>query len=186
MTEQRWIACLVEDRIAFGLDLGEELKIHETICDEIRASGEAVVIDDASDDIKWSRYPVPVIYGFKSYCSFSGLPRRRQLLRHFVRDRSGPAPCHRRSDHRTIFELCQDRRGDPVRSCRSARGGRLMNVLVAAPAQSFDMLSSPRTTPAFCDGFDAFCFFGASFFGFRTSLFDLRWPFAMSQFLNRA
>ena len=70
VTETRWIACLVEDRIDFGLDPGDELKIHETICDEIRDSGEAVVIDDVSDDIKWSRHPVPVIYGFKSYCSF--------------------------------------------------------------------------------------------------------------------
>ncbi|WP_309662780.1 GAF domain-containing protein [Sphingomonas sp.] len=70
VTEERWIACLVEDRIAFGLDPGGELKIHETICEEIRDSGEAVVIDDVSDDIKWSRHPVPVIYGFKSYCSF--------------------------------------------------------------------------------------------------------------------
>lgn len=70
VTEHRWIACQVEDRIDFGLDPGEELKICETICDEIRDSGEAVVIDDVSDDIKWSRHPVPVIYGFKSYCSF--------------------------------------------------------------------------------------------------------------------
>ena len=70
VTERQWIACLVEDRIDFGLDPGDELKIHETICDEIRDSGEAVVFDDASDDIKWSRHPVPVIYGFKSYCSF--------------------------------------------------------------------------------------------------------------------
>ena len=70
VTETRWIACLVEDRIAFGLDPGDELKIHETICDEIRDSGEAVVFDDASDDIMWSRHPVPVIYGFKSYCAF--------------------------------------------------------------------------------------------------------------------
>ena len=70
VTEQRWIACLVEDRIAFGLEPGGELKIRETICDEIRDSGEAVVFDDASDDIKWSRHPVPVLYGFKSYCSF--------------------------------------------------------------------------------------------------------------------
>jgi GAF domain-containing protein len=60
----------VEDKIEFGLDPGDELKIKETICDEIRDSGEAVVFDDASDDIKWSRHPVPVIYGFKSYCSF--------------------------------------------------------------------------------------------------------------------
>ncbi len=70
VTEQRWIACQVEDKIEFGLNPGDELKIHETICDEIRGSGEAVVIDDVSDDIKWSRHPVPVIYGFKSYCSF--------------------------------------------------------------------------------------------------------------------
>ena len=70
VTEDRWIACQVEDRIGLGLDPGDELKVRETICDEIRASGEAVVFDDASDDIKWSRHPVPVIYGFKSYCSF--------------------------------------------------------------------------------------------------------------------
>lgn len=70
VTEHQWIACLVEDHIDFGLDPGDELKIRETICDEIRESGEAIVFDDASDDIKWSRHPVPVIYGFKSYCSF--------------------------------------------------------------------------------------------------------------------
>jgi GAF domain-containing protein len=70
VTEQRWIACQVEDRIDFGLDPGDELKICETICDEIRESGEAIVFDDASDDVKWSRHPVPVIYGFKSYCAF--------------------------------------------------------------------------------------------------------------------
>lgn len=70
VTEKQWIACLVEDNIEFGLNPGEELKIYETICDEIRETGEAVVIDDVSDDIKWSRHPVPVIYGFKSYCSF--------------------------------------------------------------------------------------------------------------------
>jgi GAF domain-containing protein len=70
VTEDQWIACQVEDKIEFGLSPGEELKIRETICDEIRDTGEAIVFDDASDDIKWSRHPVPVIYGFKSYCSF--------------------------------------------------------------------------------------------------------------------
>ena len=70
VTEHQWIACQVEDKIGFGLEPGGELKIKETICDEIRDSGEAVVFDDASDDIKWSRHPVPVLYGFKSYCSF--------------------------------------------------------------------------------------------------------------------
>ncbi len=70
VTEKQWIACLVEDRTDFGLAPGDELEIRQTICDEIRDSGEAVVIDDVSDDIKWSRHPIPVIYGFKSYCSY--------------------------------------------------------------------------------------------------------------------
>ena len=69
VTETRWIACQVDDHIDFGLDPGDELKIKETICDEIRDCGEAIVIDDVNDDIKWSRHPVPVIYGFRSYCS---------------------------------------------------------------------------------------------------------------------
>ena len=70
VTENRWVACQVLDKIDFGLEAGGELKVSETICDEIRQSGEAVVFDDASDDIKWSRDPVPVTYGIKSYCSF--------------------------------------------------------------------------------------------------------------------
>lgn len=70
VTDTRWIACQVEDRIAFGLEPGGELEVAKTICDEIRDSGEAVVFDDANDDIKWSRHPVPVLYGFRSYCSF--------------------------------------------------------------------------------------------------------------------
>jgi GAF domain-containing protein len=70
VTDQQWIACQILDKIDFGLDPGDELNIRQTICDEIRDSGEAVVFDDASDDIKWSRHPVPVIYGFKSYASF--------------------------------------------------------------------------------------------------------------------
>jgi GAF domain-containing protein len=70
VTQTRWIACQVEDKVEFGLAPGDELKIKETICDEIRDSGEAIVFDDASDDFRWARHPVPVLYGFKSYCSF--------------------------------------------------------------------------------------------------------------------
>lgn len=70
VTEHQWIACQVEDKIEFGLNPGQELEIKKTICDEVRESGEAVVFDDASDDIRWSRHPVPVLYGFRSYCSF--------------------------------------------------------------------------------------------------------------------
>ena len=68
VTESRWIACQVEDRIEFGLDPGGELKVKQTICDEIRDSGEGIVFDDATDDIRWSRHPVPVLKKPQDVC----------------------------------------------------------------------------------------------------------------------
>lgn len=69
VTEDRWIACQVADRIEFGLDPGDELEIKTTICNEIRGHGQIVVIDDVSADLAWQRHPTPTIYGFKSYIS---------------------------------------------------------------------------------------------------------------------
>ena len=69
VTEERWIACQVEDRIEFGLDPGDELNIKQTICDEIRKCCEAIIIDDVTADPDWKRHPVPMLYGFKSYAS---------------------------------------------------------------------------------------------------------------------
>ncbi|WHO39721.1 GAF domain-containing protein [Sphingobium sp. AP49] len=70
VTEDRWIACQVLDKIEFGLTPGGELEIAKTICTEIREHGEAVVFDDASIDMEWRTHPVPILYGFKSYASF--------------------------------------------------------------------------------------------------------------------
>lgn len=69
VTEGRWIAAQVIDRIGFGLDPGEELDIKKTICDDIRACGQAVIIDRIADDPKWRTHPVPALYGFESYAS---------------------------------------------------------------------------------------------------------------------
>jgi GAF domain-containing protein len=69
VTEERWIAAQVLDRVEFGLNPGEELDLKTTICDEIRESGEMVVIDRVADDPTWRTHPTPVIYGFKSYVS---------------------------------------------------------------------------------------------------------------------
>ena len=103
VTEHRWIACQVEDKIEFGLDPGDELKIKETTCDEIRDSGEAVVFDDASDDIKWSRHPVPVIYGFKSYCSFPVYLADGSFFGTLCAIDPGAPPRDRRGDRRRCF-----------------------------------------------------------------------------------
>lgn len=70
VTEDRWIACQVLDKIEFGLTPGGELKVQLTICDEIRDHGCAVVFDDCSTDPDWRSHPVPILYGFKSYASF--------------------------------------------------------------------------------------------------------------------
>jgi GAF domain-containing protein len=70
VTDTRWIACQVLDKIEFGLEAGEEIELKTTICDEIRDSGVAVVIDHVSGDAAWQTHPTPVLYGFESYVSF--------------------------------------------------------------------------------------------------------------------
>lgn len=59
----------VRDGIAFGLEPGGELSIEATICNEIRASGRLVVIDDVAHDPLFCRHPTPERYGFQSYIS---------------------------------------------------------------------------------------------------------------------
>jgi signal transduction histidine kinase len=69
VTEERWVACAVRDEIAFGLTPGGELQVATTLCDEIRASGQAVVIDHVSEDTHFCNHPTPKMYGFQSYIS---------------------------------------------------------------------------------------------------------------------
>jgi signal transduction histidine kinase len=69
VTEDRWIACAVRDEIAFGLKAGGELKVETTICDEIRGSGKAVIIDHVAEDPGYRAHHTPAMYGFQSYIS---------------------------------------------------------------------------------------------------------------------
>lgn len=69
VTEDRWIACAVRDEIQFGLQPGGELQVATTICDEIRDSGQRVVIDHVSADPAFCGHPTPKMYGFQSYIS---------------------------------------------------------------------------------------------------------------------
>ena len=90
VSETRWIACQVDDRVAFGLKPGDELEIKKTICDDIRASGRAIAIDNTAADPDWWNHPVPVLYGFH-ILRLAADRHRRRLLRHLVRDRRRPA-----------------------------------------------------------------------------------------------
>jgi len=69
VTENRWIACKVLDKINFGLKPGGELEVETTICNEIRMSGEPIVIDDVARDSTYSTHCTPKLYGFQSYIS---------------------------------------------------------------------------------------------------------------------
>jgi signal transduction histidine kinase len=69
VTKDRWIACAVRDDIAFGLAPGEELDVKTTICDEIRDSGRAVVIDHVAENKHFRDHHTPRMYGLQSYIS---------------------------------------------------------------------------------------------------------------------
>jgi signal transduction histidine kinase len=69
VTEDSWTACAVRDEIDFGLKPGGELPLKTTICDEIRASGRAIIIDHVSDDPHFRTHHTPRMYGFQSYIS---------------------------------------------------------------------------------------------------------------------
>jgi hypothetical protein len=69
VTDQRWIACAVEDRIAYGLQPGAELDLESTLCNHVRSSHDAVVISDVEQNPTYCDHPAPSLYGWKSYLS---------------------------------------------------------------------------------------------------------------------
>jgi GAF domain-containing protein len=69
VTDKRWIACQVLDRIEFGMKPGDELDIMTTICNDIRQCGEAIVVDDIDGNPQWRTHVAPALYGFQSYAS---------------------------------------------------------------------------------------------------------------------
>lgn len=69
VTEDRWVACSVRDSIEFGLRPGGELKIETTICNQIRANREPIVIDHVAEDPAFGEHHAPAMYGFQSYIS---------------------------------------------------------------------------------------------------------------------
>ena len=69
VTEDRWVACGVQDNIQFGLQPGGELKIETTICHEIRQKRQAVIIENVSADPIYCNHQTPLLFGFQSYIS---------------------------------------------------------------------------------------------------------------------
>jgi len=75
VTDTNWIACAVRDEISFGLNVGGELPLETTICDEIRLSHTGVIIDHVSKDATFCDHHTPKRYGFESYISIPIIKR---------------------------------------------------------------------------------------------------------------
>ncbi|WP_162426597.1 sensor histidine kinase [Pontibacter pudoricolor] len=69
VTHDRWLACSVRDEVEFGLKEGGELKIETTLCNEIRDSRKAIVIDNVEEDPLYKHHHTPQMYGLQSYIS---------------------------------------------------------------------------------------------------------------------
>lgn len=69
VTQEKWITCSVRDDINFGLKPGDELKLETTICNEIRDSRQAVIIDHVYKDEHFRYHHTPLMYKFQSYIS---------------------------------------------------------------------------------------------------------------------
>lgn len=70
VTEDRWIACAVKDKINFGLLPGGELEVLTTICNEIRQHHRPVIISNVALDTTYVKHHTPAKYGIQSYISF--------------------------------------------------------------------------------------------------------------------
>lgn len=69
VTEDRWIACAVNDKINFGLGIGGELKVETTLCHEVREYHKTIAIDYVDNDPVYSGHHTPKTYGLQSYIS---------------------------------------------------------------------------------------------------------------------
>ena len=69
VTADSWTTCAVLDRLDFGLKVGDPLDVTTTLCEQVRDSGRAVVIDSVADDEIYRDHHTPRIYGFQSYIS---------------------------------------------------------------------------------------------------------------------
>jgi len=69
VSDNQWTACAVLDRIQLGVVQGQRLDLSITLCNEVRKSGHAILIDRASTDSRYRNHPVPKLHGFESYVS---------------------------------------------------------------------------------------------------------------------
>ncbi|RYE62739.1 MAG: GAF domain-containing protein, partial [Oxalobacteraceae bacterium] len=69
VTDTTWTTCAVHDELGFGLQAGDPLDVTTTLCEEVRATREPIVIDSVRDSDSYRDHNTPRLYGFQSYFS---------------------------------------------------------------------------------------------------------------------
>jgi len=69
VTDHSWTTCAVLDKLGFGLKIGDGLDVTTTLCEEVRATVSAIVIDHVRESERYRDHHTPRIYGFQSYFS---------------------------------------------------------------------------------------------------------------------
>jgi hypothetical protein len=69
VTQDSWTTCAVLDKLEFGLKPGDQLDVTTTLCEEVRDTGAAIIIDHVRESARYHDHQTPRIYGFQSYFS---------------------------------------------------------------------------------------------------------------------
>lgn len=69
VTDSHWVACATYDTLGFGLDVGGQLVLESTICNEIRQAPQPVIFGHASEHPHYASHHTPRLYGLESYVS---------------------------------------------------------------------------------------------------------------------
>lgn len=69
VTADSWHTCAVLDKLNFGLKVGGELDVTTTLCEEVRDTNAAIIIDAVCESEQYRDHHTPRTYGFQSYFS---------------------------------------------------------------------------------------------------------------------
>lgn len=69
VTETSWTACAVFDQLGLGMKPGDPLDVSTTLCEDVRTTGLAIVIDNVDESPTYREHPSMLMHGFKSYFS---------------------------------------------------------------------------------------------------------------------
>ena len=104
VTDQKWVTCVTQDSINFGLAPGDELELKTTLCNEVRQQREPIIIDHVSEDNTYCGHPTPAKYEFQSYISFPIYRKNGSFFGTLCA--IDPAPATISNDHtRELFQL---------------------------------------------------------------------------------